>query len=77
MAPGPGATPDPLSGKGDEHAALLDAMGFDPVGLDGLSERTGLTAEALSAKLLVLELDGRVAQLPGGKIQRLEKRIDV
>ena len=77
VAPGPDAAPDPSSGKGDEHAALLDAMGFDPVGLDGLSERTGMTAEALSAKLLVLELDGRVAQLPGGKIQRLEKRIDV
>ena len=77
VAAGPGTTPDPSSGKDDEHAALLDAMGFDPVSLDGLSERSGLTAEALSAKLLVLELDGRVAQLPGGKIQRLEKRIDV
>ena len=77
VAPGPDTKPDLATGTGDEGAALLAAMGYDPVGVDGLRERTGLTAEALSAMLLVLELDGRVAQLPGGKIQRLEKSIDV
>jgi DNA processing protein len=30
-----------------------------------------LTAEALSVMLLHLELDGRVASLPGGRYQRL------
>lgn len=77
VVPGPHATPDVPTATGDESAALLEAMGYDPIGVDGLRERTGLTAENLSAMLLVLELDGRVAQLPGGKIQRLEKRIDV
>jgi DNA processing protein len=37
-----------------------------------LAERSGLTVDALSAKLLTLELEGRVAQLPGGRYQRLQ-----
>jgi DNA processing protein len=50
---------------------LLDAMGFDPVGLDALLARTGLDAATLQARLLELELDGAVARLPGGLFQRL------
>jgi DNA processing protein len=46
-------------------------MGFDPCGLDELVERSGLTANSLSVMLLHLELDGRVASLPGGRYQRL------
>lgn len=54
-----------------EIGQLLQHLGFDPVSLDQLAERSGLTVEALSAKLLTLELEGRVAQLPGGRYQRL------
>lgn len=50
---------------------LLKAMGFDPCGLDELAARTGLTADALSVMLLHLELDGRIASLPGGRYQQL------
>ena len=50
---------------------LLEQMGFDPVGLDALAERSGLTSESLSAMLLVLELEGKVAGLPGGRYQRI------
>lgn len=50
---------------------LLQHIGFDPVSLDQLVERSGLTVEALSAKLLTLELEGFVSQLPGGRYQRL------
>ena len=50
---------------------LLAMMGFDPCGLDELAARTGLTAEALSVMLLHLELDGRIASLPGGRYQQL------
>jgi DNA processing protein len=50
---------------------LLQHLGFDPVSLDQLAKRSGLTVEALSAKLLTLELEGLVAQLPGGRYQRL------
>ena len=54
-----------------EHQLLLDAMGYDPVDLDNLCERGGLTAETASAMLLALELDGLVNRLPGGKFQRV------
>jgi DNA processing protein len=53
-----------------EDHPLFAHLGFDPVGVDSLSQRSGLTIEALSAILLQLELDGRVAILPGGLYQR-------
>ena len=53
------------------HANLLEALGHDPVPLDTLGARCGLTAANLSAQLLELELAGQVAQLPGGLVQRL------
>ena len=49
---------------------FLEALGFDPVGLDALLARTGLDAARLQAALLELELDGAVARLPGGLFQR-------
>ena len=50
---------------------VLAALGHDLCDLDTLSDRTGLPAEALMARLLPLELDGHVAHLPGGLYQRL------
>ena len=52
---------------------LLAHMGHDPVDVDSLCARAGLSAERVSSELLRLELDGRVAALPGGLYQRLEK----
>jgi DNA processing protein len=60
----------PLS-KNTAGDQVLSAMGFDPCGLDELSGRSGLTAETLSVMLLHLELDGRVASLPGGRYQQI------
>jgi DNA processing protein len=54
-----------------ETDPVLVALGRDPCDLDTLAARTGLAADALLAQLLPLELDGRVAQLPGGRYQRL------
>ena len=53
---------------------LLDALGFDPVTLDALVARTGRSAAELSGRLLELELDGRVARLPGQLFQRVAER---
>jgi DNA processing protein len=50
---------------------ILDALDGAPTTLDTLAQRTGLTLEALSAKLLALELDGRIAPLPGGRYQKI------
>lgn len=54
-----------------EDEPLLEHLGYDPVGMDALVARSGLTSETLSAMLLVLELDGKVASLPGGRYQRI------
>lgn len=56
----------------DDADPVLRALGHDPVGLDQLMGRCGWTAPRLSAHLLTLELDGRVARLPGGLFQRLD-----
>lgn len=54
-----------------DYQRLLDALGHDPASLDELVQRSGLAAPALSSMLLMLELEGRVAGLPGNRYQRL------
>ena len=54
-----------------QESALLQAMGYDPVGLDALVNRTGMDAASLQVQLLELELDGVVARLPGALFQRV------
>jgi len=61
----------PLQSEPDGPAdPLLDALGHDPVTLDALLARTGWPVSELTAKLLELELEDRVARLPGGLYQR-------
>lgn len=55
----------------DLDTPLLQALGFDPVGLDALLARTGLDTPALQGQLMQLELEGAVVRLPGGLFQRL------
>lgn len=54
----------------DASTALVQALGHDPVSLDALQARTGLPTPELQAQLLMLELEGQVARLPGGLFQR-------
>lgn len=54
-----------------ENPGLLDHLGFDPVDIDTLVARCGLTMAELSAMLLTLELEGRISALPGGQYQRI------
>ena len=56
------------------YAELLAALGFDPCGIPDLARRTGLTAAELSSMLLLLEMEGLVEALPGGRYSRLSKR---
>ncbi len=58
--PGARQTQDP------EYAALLAALGHDPLPMDELAARTGLTVASLSSMLLMLELDGVVVSGQGG-----------
>ncbi|MGI9133956.1 MAG: DNA-processing protein DprA, partial [Rhodoferax sp.] len=50
---------------GDDDS-LLQALGFDPTGLDALLARTGMNTPTLQVRLMSLELEGRIARLPGG-----------
>ena len=66
------AAPTPAGDEpAGEETPLLQAMGYDPVGLDALIARTGIPAPQLQAQLMELELAGAVARLPGGLFQRI------
>jgi DNA processing protein len=53
-----------------EYEMLLDALGFEPATIDILVARTRLPGESVASMLLILELEGRVAALPGGRYGR-------
>jgi len=84
MIAGLAATIEQKPARADESAArtidsdyrrLLETMGWDPVDIDTLMKRTGLTTDELSSMLLILELEGRVEPLTGGRyVQREEGR---
>ncbi len=52
--------------------AVMRALGHDPAPLDTLAARTRLSIPATLAALTELEIDGRVAPLPGGIWQRVD-----
>ncbi|MFW5451518.1 MAG: DNA-processing protein DprA [Methylophagaceae bacterium] len=54
-----------------DYQVLFDSLGYDPIGIDSLIDRCGLTAEAVSSMLLLLELKGQVESLPGGRYVRI------
>jgi DNA processing protein len=62
------ATPPPADDGPPDP--LLTALGHDAATLDMLIDRTGWPAPALAARLLELELEGRLQRLPGGLYQR-------
>lgn len=58
-------------GHAQAHACpVLQALGYDPVGLDALQTRTGLDTPALQARLWELEMEGALKRLPGGLFQQ-------
>ncbi|ABD71561.1 DNA processing protein DprA, putative [Rhodoferax ferrireducens T118] len=61
------------TGSFGTQAVLLDAIGFDPVGLDALQARCGIDTAGLQAQLMTLELDGLLVRLPGGLFQRMSR----
>ena len=54
----------PLLDESYQH--LLSEIGYDPVSLETLVERSGLTIEQLSSMLLILELNDQIQTAPGG-----------
>ncbi|HSM31928.1 MAG TPA: DNA-processing protein DprA [Woeseiaceae bacterium] len=51
----------------EEYVKLLEAIGHDPVSTDQIVERSGLTIDQVSSMLLILELEGKVEKLSGGR----------
>ena len=65
----PGSPPD---APGDDACSLvLKALGHEPCDLDALTARCDMSVAEVSAALTQLEIDGRVAALPGGRFQRV------
>lgn len=58
-----------LSGLAAREIAVLEALGYDPVSTDTLGSATGLSADALMQSLLLLELEGLAASVPGGYLR--------
>jgi len=54
-----------------DYRHLLGCLGDAPVDVDTLVERSGLTADAVSSMLLILELQGLVTTTPGGAYTRV------
>ncbi len=68
---GPAPTRTVQQSSAEVAHELLAHLGHDPCNVDTLCQRSGLTPDTVSAMLLQLELDGRVASLPGGRYQRI------
>ncbi|HSG65692.1 MAG TPA: DNA-processing protein DprA [Gammaproteobacteria bacterium] len=56
------------------YRELLDVLGYEPVAFTTLAQRTRLTTAELSSMLLLLEFEGLVEALPGGRYSRLSQR---
>jgi DNA processing protein len=55
----------------EEYVQLRKCLGHDPVGVDELVSNSGLTIEQVSSMLLILELEGVVEPLSGGRYSLL------
>ena len=55
-----------------DYAELRKQLGHDPVTIDELAARSGLTIDQLSSMLLILELKGEVESLSGGRYSLLK-----
>ena len=62
---------DPSLDIAPEANTVLDLMGYDAINFDTLQRLTGLTTEALSAMLMLLELGSKITVLKGSQYQRL------
>ena len=56
-----------------DQRLILETMGYDPISIDKLVIQTGLTPEALSSILLLLELNGFIATSGRGSYTRIKE----
>jgi DNA processing protein len=72
-APLDNAAEEPQLDEDPEYRLLWSCLGFDPKPIDSIIEQSGLTARAVSAMLLLLELRGKVEAHPGGAYSRKKR----
>jgi len=53
-----------------DYQKLLETIGYDPVSIESLVQRSGLTIEQLSSMLLILELNDHIQTVAGGQYVR-------
>lgn len=58
----------------DEYHHLLKQMGYDPISIDEIVYRSGLTIDKVSSMLLILELKNHINTAPGGLYIRASTR---
>jgi len=61
----------PKSQESFKNNVLLNIMGFEPIQLENIVSQSGLTVSEVSSMLMLLELEGSVASLAGGKYQKI------
>ena len=54
-----------------DYQHLRKFLGFDPISIDELAANSGLTIDQVSSMLLILELEGEVESLSGGRYSLL------
>jgi len=57
----------------DEYKQLRKYISHDPISIDELAEDSGLTIDQVSSMLLILELQGEVESLSGGRYSLLNR----
>jgi DNA processing protein len=61
---------DPQLAADPDYRKLWASLAHDPLPMDSIIHSSGLTAKAVSAMLLLLELRGKVEAHPGGAFSR-------
>lgn len=57
--------------ESEKNNPILNIMGFEPIQMENIVNLSGLTVSEVSSMLMLLELEGSVASLAGGKYQKL------
>ncbi|MCU0723785.1 MAG: DNA-processing protein DprA [Planctomycetes bacterium] len=69
-APAAGGAAAPAPGLEGKPAAVLGALGAEPLGIEEVIERSGLPAGEVAGVLFVLEMKGLARQFPGKRFAR-------
>jgi len=61
----------PVESPDSDYSQLSKFLSHDPIGIDELAQQSGLTIDQVSSMLLILELQGKVESLSGGRYSLL------